>query len=111
MGYIIVRIIAIFLLIWALDGHPYSYYTLLRFAVCGVSAYSAYFALKLEKNGWAWTFGIIAILFNPIIPIHLDRETWKFIDVGVAILLLVSLFLFRKSKYEKNDFDKSSPDI
>ncbi len=35
MGYIIARIIAIILLIWALDDHPYSYYTLLRFAVSG----------------------------------------------------------------------------
>lgn len=25
----------------------------------------------------AWTFGIIAVLFNPFIPIHLDKSTWS----------------------------------
>jgi hypothetical protein len=109
MRYIIIRIIAIVLLIWALDEHPYGYYTLLRFAVCGVSAYSVYFAIKIKNEGWAWTFGVIAILFNPIIPVHLDRQTWKLIDVGVAIVFLISLFSLRKIKSENNDIDASSP--
>lgn len=98
MGFTIARIGAAILLFWALDRHPYSYYTLLRFIVCGVTAYGAYFASELGKKGWAWTFGIIAILFNPIIPIHLNRSTWAIIDLGVAVLLLVSLFLLRQPK-------------
>jgi len=100
MKFIIARIIAAILLFWALDRHPYGYYTLLRFVVCGVAAYSAYFAAELKKKSWAWIFGIIAFLFNPIIPIHFDRDTWQIIDVGVAILLLVSLFLLQKPKKE-----------
>ena len=96
MGFIIARTIAAILLLWALDRHPYSYYTILRFVVCGVTGYGVYFAAQLEKNGWAWAFGIIALLFNPIIPIHLDRETWAFIDLGVAVLLCVSFFVLRK---------------
>ena len=109
MGYIIARVIAIILLFWALDKHPYGYYTLLRFVVGGVSAYGAYFAVELKENGWAWTLGIIAILFNPIVPIYLDKGTWAFIDFGVAIILLISLFLLRKSKSENNDIDKTLP--
>lgn len=97
MGYIIGRIIAIILLLWALNKHPYGYYTLLRFVVCGVSVYGAYFATGLKKDGWAWIFGIIAVLFNPIIPIYLDRNTWAFIDVGVVAILLISLFSVRKT--------------
>ncbi len=108
MGYIIARIIAIILLIWALDDHPYSYYTLLRFAVSAVSAYGTIFAIKLKKNDWAWLLGIIAILFNPFIPIHLDRNTWTLIDVGVAIILLVSLFLLKKPRTINGDHEKTS---
>lgn len=101
MGYLVARIVAVILLFWALDKHSYGYYTLLRFVVCGVSAYGAYFAVELGKNGWAWTLGIIAILFNPLIPIHLDKDTWAVIDSGVAIVLVISLFLLRKPKSKK----------
>jgi hypothetical protein len=107
MGFTIARIIAAILLVWALDKHPYSYYTLLRFIVCGVSAYGAYFAVELKKNSWAWIFAIIAILFNPIIPVHLDRRTWAFIDLGVAIILLISLFLLQKPNSENDGIDKT----
>ncbi len=77
--------------------------TLLRFVVCGVSAYGAYFPVELKKVGWAWILGIIAVLFNPIIPIYLNREIWVIIDVGVAVLLLVSIFLIRVPKSETGE--------
>lgn len=98
MGFVIARIIAVILLFLAIEKHPYDYYILIRFVVCGVTAYGAYFTAKIGKENWAWIFGITAILFNPIIPIHLNRETWAFIDIIVAILLLVSIFLLKKQK-------------
>ena len=96
MTFTIARIIAAGLLFWALGGHPYGYYTLLRFIVCGVTAYGAWFAYQLDKKGWVWCLGIIAILFNPIFPVHMDRGTWAIVDIGVAIILLVSLFGLRR---------------
>lgn len=98
MGFIIARIIAIIFLLLALENQPYGYYILLRFIVCGVSAYGAFFASRLGETGWIWILGIIAVLFNPIIPIHLDRETWAIVDLGVAVILIVSLFLLKKEK-------------
>ena len=97
MGFTIARIIAAILLFLALGKHPYGYYKLLRFVVCGVTVYGVYFAIKMEKIGWVWTFGIIAVLFNPLIPIYLRRGIWQFIDLAVAVLLLLSIFLLRKS--------------
>jgi hypothetical protein len=94
----VARITAIILLLWALDRHPYAYYMILRFVVCGVTAYGVYFAAQLKSNYWAWTFGMIAVLFNPFLPIHLDRDTWAIIDVGVIVVLLGSLLLLKKSK-------------
>ena len=103
-GFKIARIAAIILLLWALARHPYGYYTLLRFVVCGVSAYGAYFSSEIIINkGWAWIFGIIAILFNPIIPIHLDRDTWAVIDVAVAVVLGVSIFMLKKETSESTE--------
>jgi hypothetical protein len=96
VGFIVARLIAAGLLFWALDRHPYGYYTLLRWVVCGVAAYAATQALGMNKLSWVWTFGIVAVLFNPLVPVHLNRELWAVIDVGVAILMLLSLHTLAK---------------
>lgn len=101
IGFTIARIIAIGLLVWALDRHSYGYYKLLRFIICAVSAYGAYFSTEIKKIGWAWVFGSIAILFNPIIQIHLGRQIWAIVDLGAATLFAISLFLLRNPHQEK----------
>jgi hypothetical protein len=75
------------------DGLPYGYFTLLRFVVCAVSLYVAY-KLNDVKEGswWVWGFGLLAVLFNPIIPIYLTREQWQPIDLVIGIFLLTSVF-------------------
>jgi hypothetical protein len=98
-AFIIARIAAAIMLFLALGKFPYGYYTLLRFVICGTTAYGAYFAsTEQKKPAWAWTFGIIAVLFNPFIPIHLSRDIWAVIDIAVALLLLASLLVLRESK-------------
>jgi hypothetical protein len=85
------KLFAAAMLFGALGSHPYGYYTLLRWIVCGVAAFAAFRASVLDKSGWIWVLAIVALFFNPMIPVHLTRETWAFIDVGVAVLLLVSI--------------------
>ena len=67
-------------------------YTLLRWITCSVAAYVAYLALKINNTAWLIVFVVIALLFNPIIPVYLKRETWAFIDIGTAALFIVSIF-------------------
>jgi len=86
------KILAIILLLWALADNPYGYYQFLRWVILVVGAYSAYSVYNLGSKSWPWVFGIIAVLFNPIIPFTFQRETWQFIDVIVAIIFFVSLF-------------------
>lgn len=86
------KIIVIILLLIGLPDLPYGYYQVLRWIVTGVTGYLAYLAYENEKKIWVWIFGVIAILFNPIIPFYLDKSTWVLIDVVVAGLILVSLF-------------------
>lgn len=71
---------------------PYGYYVLLRWLVAGVAAFVIWIASNLEKQGWMWLMVIIVILFNPIMPIHLDKEIWVVTDFIVAIIFLVSIF-------------------
>jgi len=92
---VIARLVASVLLIWSLARHPYGYYTLLRWVVCGVAVYSAFISLSLEKMSWVWCLGIIALFFNPLVPIHLDKGTWAIIDVITAGIFIVSTFIIR----------------
>ncbi len=65
------------------------YYTLLRLVVTAAAAYIAYDTFQNDKqSGWMWVFGFVAILFNPLIPIYLDKEIWMVIDFVVAILFI-----------------------
>jgi len=88
----IARIIAILMLFWALADNPYGYYQILRWVICGLTGYSAYLAYEGDKNVWTWIFGITAVLFNPIAPIHLPRETWSVINLIVAAIIFISIF-------------------
>src|SRR5262245_19249729 len=97
-AFTIARIATVIMLFLALPELPYEYYTLLRFVVCGTTAYGAYFASTQKKSAWAWAFGIIAVLFNPFIPFHLGRYMWQVVDVVVALLLVVSLRFLREPK-------------
>lgn len=90
-GIIAAKLVAAGMLFGALGRHQYGYYTLLRWVVCAVAGVAAFRAAEIHKSGWVWVLAIVALFFNPIIPLHLKRETWAFFDVGVAVLLLVSI--------------------
>ena len=96
------RIAAAVLLLAAIYPWPYDYYTLMRFVVCAVAAYGCYLAYerartasaepwRTKQQRWSWTFALIALLFNPFVPLHLDRSTWAVIDIGVALVLIAEV--------------------
>ncbi len=71
---------------------PYGYYTLLRIIVCGSMVYLAYKSQYIDViKSHRIALIIIAILFNPIIPIHFDRMHWVLIDMGVGAYLFMIL--------------------
>ena len=91
-------IIAVMLLV-AVADLPYGYYQLLRWATCGVAVFVAFRAYKVGKTWITWLFGLIVVLFNPIVPIHLTKEIWRPIDLASAIIFGLSiLFLSTPGK-------------
>lgn len=98
LGFLIVRVITSIMLFWALLANPYSYYNILRIVVCAVCVYAVVKSISVEKNKWAWVFGVLAFVFNPIIPVHLDREAWAIIDVISGIVILISIFFIRSDE-------------
>jgi hypothetical protein len=88
--------IATTMLLLALAPWPYGYYQMLRFVVCGVSVYVAFKAYNWQRIWATWLFGFIAVLFNPLILIHLSREIWQPIDVICGILFIAIAIMFNK---------------
>lgn len=70
---------------------PYGYYTLLRFAACAAFAFAAFIAYDRKNNVLPWIYGLVALVFNPIIPVHLQKEDWIVIDFVAAVLLLATM--------------------
>jgi hypothetical protein len=80
---------------------PYGYYQLLRLVVTGSCGLLAYW--EFRKNGlviWLMALILVAILFNPIVPVRLDRDQWAVIDIAVALLLLAHWSLRRRHLIE-----------
>ena len=92
MRYTYLILAAMFLL--CLAPMPIGYFNLVRLVAVisfGVMAYKSYVA---KKEIFAWTFGILALLFQPFVKITLGRTVWNIIDVIIAIGFL-SCFIMR----------------
>lgn len=83
-----VSLVPIFLLLVAVLPLPYGYYTFLRIVIflAAISlALQRYHALG-RVGGLSIAFGLMAVLFNPVFPIHLAREIWIVSNfVGAAV--------------------------
>jgi hypothetical protein len=67
---------------------PYGYYTLLRIVACGVFGYGSYIAFKRRTALLPYLLALLAILFNPLVPIYLSKAIWIYIDISAGIFLL-----------------------
>ena len=94
----IASVIAILMLLLAIPSGvwPYGYYMILRWVVFGAALFILWTSYKLKQNTWIWIMGAVALLFNPIAPIHLDKETWVVIDFIAAGTFLISIFKIKK---------------
>ncbi len=94
-----VWIAPIALLLIALAPLPYDYYRFLRIAVCVAAAVLIWGEVRDRKtiNGWSVGLALLAIVFNPVIPLRLDRETWMVLDIGAAAVLGAHLFARSRS--------------
>lgn len=92
---IIKAILAILFFICLLDL-PYGYYQFVRFAALVGFAFLSYQNYERNDKSFAFIFGALAVLFQPIFKISLGREIWNVIDVVVGIFLIVTIFWKRK---------------
>jgi hypothetical protein len=94
-------IIASVILLGALGDWPYGYYQLLRWVTCGAAVWVALLSYDWEKKWATVVFAIVAVLFNPLLPIHLTRDLWQPIDVVCAVLFFVFGLILKKPAQDK----------
>src|ERR1700676_3872862 len=90
-------IAAAIVLVVAVFPLPYGYYTFTRIATClacGILAWTC-FADRPSAPIWGIVLIGIAILFNPLIPIYLKRQTWLWLDLASAVVILAHMVLVR----------------
>ena len=88
--YLFLLIPAVLLILAPLISFPYGYYMFLRLIVTITSIMTIVYVIKAAGgiNEISIIFGLIAILYNPIVPINLSREIWlpiNFITAGILI--------------------------
>ena len=76
----------VFLAFAVLGSWPYGFYTLLRLVVCGSAVYLAVQFNSRSDGVWIWVMAGVALLFNPVVPVGLTRDTWVLLDVATAVV-------------------------
>jgi len=95
-------------LLIAIPPMPYVYYQLLRWLICGCSAYIAF--QSYEQNNFSKTtivFAFLAILYNPINPIYLFKEAWIIINILTIIAFMASVHnIINKAENQNEKLNK-----
>jgi hypothetical protein len=83
---------ACFLLL-AITNLPIGYFTFLRIVVTICSVIVVVKDAEKGINLWVISFGITAIIFNPLVPVYLqDKSIWIPIDIASAVLFFSKAF-------------------
>lgn len=92
--------ISVVMLLFAVVDLPYGYYQILRFVICAVGVLSGYNFIRSDSRKvkyYGYVFGIIAITFNPFVPIHFEREEWRVLDIICAIYFAFVVYKIQSS--------------
>ncbi|MGL5912800.1 MAG: DUF6804 family protein [Bacteroidales bacterium] len=85
------------LLLLSIADLPIGYYTFLRIVVTIASIVVIVAELKNGLTFWIMAFGVMAILFNPLMPFYFnDKSVWIPIDIISAIIFLIKSFTLKQ---------------
>ncbi|MCO4253604.1 DUF6804 family protein [Pseudarthrobacter raffinosi] len=88
---------AVFLML-ATVGAQYEFYIVMRWVVTAMAIWMSVVAGSLNRTVWVVVFILIALLFNPFIPLYATREFWVPFDTAGFVLFWVAGVKLRASK-------------
>ena len=106
---ILLTSIAVILLLIAISpDNSYGYYTFIKFIITPIAGYFAYLLLSNEEDDFfGWAMAAVALAFNPIFPLRLDRSLWVLVDVVVIILFIVFTFFVIKDERRTRKIERA----
>ena len=80
---------------------PYGYYNILKVVVFISSVFMTFRAMKTQnKQLVPWLFGGLALLYNPLMPVHLNEKSlWIIMNAITALIFIV----FRNLSADEED--------
>jgi len=82
-------------MLFALGDRPYSYYQALRWVVLFASAFGLVASFKTDRPGWGILFLPMAFVFGPAEFVSFRRETWFWLDLAGALVMVAAAFMLR----------------
>lgn len=93
-GLLIVCAVLLFL---GITDLPIGFYTFLRIVVTIGAVAVVFTEFDNRLNIWVIMFGIMAIIFNPIIPVYLnDKSAWMSIDIICGVIFIIKSFTLKQ---------------
>lgn len=86
------EIIAVLILSIAVIDPPYTssgYYDFLRLIITVVAGYSAYRAWQKGMVAWLWLFIAVALLYNPVFRVELERGEWSIFNSISGVIIAI----------------------
>ncbi len=93
----LIKIAIAILLLLCLFDMPYGFYQLVRYIVLVLFVVLAYYEYERKNTPMVIVFIALALLFQPFSKIGLGRQIWNIVDVIVALGLIGSIFVRRKT--------------
>ena len=81
---------------------PYTYYSVLRIVVFCTALWLVFVEPKdsIASMVWSALFCFVAIMFNPVVPIHMKRGTWFYFDIGSGIAFVGYMLQTQIKRYK-----------
>lgn len=76
---------------------PFGYYQFARISMTAGACYLAYWSFENKQPYLSILYVPVALLFQPFVIIHFTRATWQVIDLIALSLLIVAVFINRKT--------------
>ena len=94
---ILVWLVPIAVLGIAILQMPYGYYVFTRAVTCAAAVLIVVTDIKERQKLTVWSvlFVLMAILFNPVLPIYLPRQTWFYFDLIAACTFAIHITFVR----------------
>lgn len=91
------------MLLWALNpDNPYGYYRLLRVVCCVIFSFLTYKAVILKKGNWGWVMASLALVYNPLFPLHMTRNIWSIVNIITIILAGILILILAHGPNDKS---------